>query len=1059
MAKKCDTSFLTGRAGTSQAARWASALNPDSFELQDLDVVDWLQLARDFAKHIQYFKTDNPDVPNGNWQNFFPKGEVNTLKQFLANAQLEQNLEPHLTLFVCFLKLMEFSRKRFNRLTSRHLEFYYSEILKIPRKKAQPDRVHMLFELAKTLTEAPVFKGSLLDAKKDARNRPRQYETMADFVVNRAQVSALKSIYHDPELQVIKVAQSTNTLDGIDKPLKENKSWWPFGYPESYDDRPQLENAALGLALSAPLLRLQEGTRHLAITCTVTNLQDLNMSSLRQFVKIYATGEKGWLGPFLLREDASENLPGTFIISNANPSVFNLAFSIPQEEKAIVDYNPELHGSGFDTTHPVLKLVIDHSSPEAYEVAQSLSKLELLHLNLQVEVTGITSLNLENDLGAINTKKPFLPFGPRPYKRSHFKIDYPELFSKRWSAIGLQLNWLNLPESFRKHYEAYRSASTGYISSNAQYLNLLYTFKKIEAENAPAKEIRELREGIGVSGVEKQLTDQIQQKSYNTNNLIVSDASHFSVSLDLENDPDAVLSPASAPLFEEKDNKTQEESNLIITSASPQGQKPNSGPLELNLNNSFYHSLYPRLYTLAITSTENDVVIPNEPYTPFVEQLNLSYLAAQEISFINNQISATPDVEAIQLFHIHPFGTVAAQELFPSYDKGGRLYIGLSDAVAGQNINLLVQLLEGTENTSKPGFALGEGIFWSVLSGKNWLQLPETSILEDHTSNFLKTGIISIALPAEASSNHTLMPSGMIWLKAETSKDYDIVCRFLDVHAQAVLAQFKNRDNALDHLQNGLEAGTITKLINRDAAIKKVEQPYSSFGGSPMESDAAYYRRVSERLRHKDRAVSLWDYEHLVLEQFKEIYKVKCLNHTCGNRFTAPGKVTIVLIPDIINQNVFDIFEPRVSAAKLRSVQEYLMARTSFFVIPQVINPEYEAVQISLKAQIKPGLDENFHLKKLDEDLKKFLSPWAYSETAGIVFGVELEYYSLINYLEDLNYVDFITDVTISHQGLQKKRVKPSNPKAILVSAKSHIINRAPKYCERSTTNTLSSPC
>ena len=240
MAKECDTSFLTGRAGTSQAARWTSALNPESFELQDLDVVEWLQLARDFAVHIQYFKIDNPDVPSGNWQNFFPEGDLNTLKNFIAEAQLEQNLEPHLTLFVCFLKLMEFSRKRFNHLTSRHLEYYYAKILQIPRKQAQPDQVHILFELAKNFTEAPVLMGSLLDAKKDALNKPRKYETTADLIVNKARVKTLKSIYHDPALQVIKVAQSTNTFDGIEKPLKDNKSWWPFGYPETYDNRPPL---------------------------------------------------------------------------------------------------------------------------------------------------------------------------------------------------------------------------------------------------------------------------------------------------------------------------------------------------------------------------------------------------------------------------------------------------------------------------------------------------------------------------------------------------------------------------------------------------------------------------------------------------------------------------------------------------------------------------------------------------------------------------------------------------------------------------------------------------
>jgi YD repeat-containing protein len=56
--------------------------------------------------------------------------------------------------------------------------------------------------------------------------------------------------------------------------------------------------------------------------------------------------------------------------------------------------------------------------------------------------------------------------------------------------------------------------------------------------------------------------------------------------------------------------------------------------------------------------------------------------------------------------------------------------------------------------------------------------------------------------------------------------------------------------------------------------------PYDSFGGRVAEDDSTFYTRVSERLRHKDRAITLFDYERLVLEEFPEIYKVRCLNHT-----------------------------------------------------------------------------------------------------------------------------------------------------------------------------------
>ena len=74
-------------------------------------------------------------------------------------------------------------------------------------------------------------------------------------------------------------------------------------------------------------------------------------------------------------------------------------------------------------------------------------------------------------------------------------------------------------------------------------------------------------------------------------------------------------------------------------------------------------------------------------------------------------------------------------------------------------------------------------------------------------------------------------------------------------------------------------------------------------------------------------------------------------------------------------------------------------------------------------------MDEQFYLNQLQEDIKKFLSPWAYAETAKIVFGVELHQNILVKYLEELDYVDYVSNLVITHQNVSKKRVKPSNPK------------------------------
>ena len=75
-----------------------------------------------------------------------------------------------------------------------------------------------------------------------------------------------------------------------------------------------------------------------------------------------------------------------------------------------------------------------------------------------------------------------------------------------------------------------------------------------------------------------------------------------------------------------------------------------------------------------------------------------------------------------------------------------------------------------------------------------------------------------------------------------------------------VTATFFDDGNDLSHLISGLAAETISKLVNRVSQVKSVSQPFNSFDGKPIEDNPNYYRRVSERLRHKNSAITLWDY-------------------------------------------------------------------------------------------------------------------------------------------------------------------------------------------------------
>jgi hypothetical protein len=205
---------------------------------------------------------------------------------------------------------------------------------------------------------------------------------------------------------------------------------------------------------------------------------------------------------------------------------------------------------------------------------------------------------------------------------------------------------------------------------------------------------------------------------------------------------------------------------------------------------------------------------------------------------------------------------------------------------------------------------------------------------------------------------------------------------------------------------------------------------------------------VSERLRHKNRAITLWDYEHLILQKFPDIHKVKCLNHTSETSFLAPGEVLIIVIPDIVNKNVFDIYQPRVSMALLNEVQKSINKLNSFHVNAVVRNPDYEEVTVNLKVKFHEGFDESFYKKQLNEDITRLLSPWAFERTAEIRFGVTLHRSTVINYIENLGYVDYVADVKLQKGGeTSTKSIAPESPKAILVSAKQHQIGTDIKSC------------
>lgn len=1014
--KKTDT-FSHYREGKSQMQRFLAELDPSNLELHDFDLFDWLLFANNFAKRVNYFDKDDNTTPKGNWGNFFlgddgpdaiPRREsveYKSMKKQVTDlmSQFEQdsNLTPHLTLFVCFLKLLDFSKKAFNNLTKRHLDFYYNEILQIEKNEAKADKAYVIFELAKKAIQEKIPSGTLLDGNKDVNGKKRVYKTGDDLIANQARVIEVKSFLNDAKERELKMAPIANTTDGLGDKLPENSNyWWPFGYNanETISDKKsiykELPKAKLGFSVASSLFDLKEGERRVTLTIdfeknSAQKLHGIDNEDIVNSIKVLCSGEKEWLSDIALEcfKNKEDRLELSFILEKHFP--------------AVVKYGKKVHLETFQTNFPVVRFMIE--GEKYYNIYEALSEALIKNIEISVDVKGVKSIEIENDNGALNSEKPYYPFTAQPIKGSNFFIKCPEMFSKKWQNADITINWKNTPNSITEVYN-------GYVIKPNQNVSLL-DYQKLQTSI------------VGSDAYFKADVALLHKEIWRTK----------------ANDID-VFKKIEGAGYQTQFSINNEKSGT-------------SESIRLTFNQSSLQDVYPKLYTLALSSgAESGKLIPNEPYIPYAEDIELNYSAKDKV-YLDLETDSEGEVlknEDVQLYHEDAFGQyekeVKIQEIVPVHKNGGELYIGL-EATPQTTVSLLIQMLEGSENPLVNTFDEKEFIEWSILSGNTWIDLSD-NILQNETRKFLESGIVKFKISKDIDTSHTRFTDGLVWIRAKSQRSYDAVCKIQGIYTQAVLATFQDQDNDLSHLNNGLGAETISKLITRVAQIKSVDQPYNSFGGKYKEADSEFYRRVSERLRHKHRAITQWDYEHLVLQEFPEVFKVKCLNHTSEKSYMAPGHVTLMVVPNIKNKNAFDVYQPRVSRATLNKIQNYVNELNTMHVDAQVINPNYKEAKVEAKVKFFEQYDETFYLKQLDEDIKKYISPWAFTDAKEIDFNVVLNVNQLVNYLEQLHYVDYIDEVKISvNDELQKQALIEVDPKSILVSAKQHKVSITNQVC------------
>jgi hypothetical protein len=883
--------------------------------------------------------------------------------QSFFNADVPSN-RPHKALFIAFLRLLEALNQHANGLTKRHLDFYYREVLQFVDREAQPSQVHLFFKCAKTLKERFIEKGAQFYAG-DANNGEKiLYKLVDEIVVNRSELVNYLTVYrhHDDFKNRIYSKDYSEAVLGV--PAENKDGIHTFGehqlvYEKDKNDEDQLvlrddptmDQPEIGFAISSPILKMEEGLRIINLDFDLSTPIGVNVNS--DLFEFSITGEEGWQN---LRVKST----------NSARNSFSLALELLNTDPAITNYDAEIHLGQYNTKNPVLRILLKNSKEYGYFESKS---IQIIDLSLFVDVKGVRSLIVQNEQSTLDPSKPFRPFGALPKVGSHFYIGHSDLFKNQLAALSLEVNWKDLPQKqFQDHYEHYSEA----INNNSFKVETAYLQNKEwqspTQENLFATDIHSPKKlSINTNGYVR------KSEGLNANTWNYKSTYGFA--------------------------------RLTLT--------------DPNLDNfaAFGHSVYPKevmrinIYNANRANDEIEKEL-NTPYTPLVESLTLDYTTATA-NFSEN--------ETDQFYHVTAYGQKALelgnelneQTLLPQFPYEGELYIGIKQLELPQTVSLLFQFIEGTADASQS--QIKSRVDWFYLAGNDWIKIDQLKISKDTTRNLLNTGIIRFDLPKNMDAGHQIMPNGLFWIKAGIPIKSVGIDRLQSIHIQA--AEVIEVDPDLH--SEVIPPESISKLMGRANGISEVVQPFASFGGTNLDEQSIFYARITERLRHKDRGIMIWDYERLVLDSFPELYKVKCLNHTNYQTELVAGHVMLAVIPNLRKRGIHAPFQPKLSIHKRMDVYEFLRERISPFIYLRVENPIYEPIQLSFNVGFHQGKDEGFYGKKLHQQIQEFLSPWAFenelTKTSDLVFGGELHKSTILKFIEDLAYVDFVNDFNMYH--------------------------------------------
>ena len=651
----------------------------------------------------------------------------------------------------------------------------------------------------------------------------------------------------------------------------------------------------------------------------------------------------GWLDvgeAFVERVD-----PGAIACGGLRASV-----ALTADQPAVVAATEAVHGPGWPAL-PVMQLRIANRS--RLFASSLLMQLRLESAELVVDVEGARTLQMHNQLGRLDPSKPFMPLGPLPDGGSYFVFTHAELAGKPLERLRLNLQWSGLPP-------------LGLADRYAHYPGEHWSESDFRVRLAVLSEARWQEANVAAMPLFGPRGERAQQ-------------------LDVDV-PELRRLHHPAPLPPAPPGAVTQAPEFGLSSRQGFFRLQLAGPAD-----AFGHALYPGL--VSETLTHNSRLkpalarpLPLAPYTPVLESMTVDYRASQRIV----PHPGAGQARQGELLYIAPFGLQALRRLpqtcpvsvLQRIHGTGQLFVGLEGAAAEGSLSLLFRLR--SEAAREPLGRPTPSFRWHVWNGEDWRQLEPHRVLLDTTEGLLRSGIVALDLPAGMARGCTTLPGDCYWLRLSGFGDLDLLAGLVGVWSNGLSAHRLG-----DGADQALPPGSILAALEATPGLATVRQPWPSFDLRARESVGEWSTRVSERLRHRARALTPWDCERLVLEAFPEVFKLRCIPRSHP---VADKHILVVVVPALPAGYEIDGTEaPRLDASTLQRIAVFLadrmpqhQRRIAGFLADRmpphqpllVRNASYERIQVRCPLRLARGEPTGERLRELNQSLRDYLSPW-----------------------------------------------------------------------------------